>query len=103
MINELIIDVLYKQNLTVLFNLYDFYTDKLIVSDIGTVDYTTGIVTIPTLKVTGYIENNTDIRIYAKIEQLDINATNDVILVIDDGTLDTTSKKISGLVVTVTE
>jgi hypothetical protein len=84
-------------------NLYDFYTDKLIVSDIGTVDYTTGIVTIPTLKVTGYIENNTDIRIYAKIEQLDINATNDVILVIDDGTLDTTSKKISGLVVTVTE
>ena len=32
-----------------------------------------------------------------------VNATNDLILVIDDGTLDTTSKKISGLVVTVTE
>jgi hypothetical protein len=84
-------------------NLYDFYTDKLIVSNIGSIDYTAGIVSIPALKIAGYIENNTDIRIYAKIEELDINATNDLILVIDDGTLDTTSKKISGLVVTVTE
>ena len=84
-------------------NLYDFYTDKLIVSNIGSIDYTAGIVSIPTLKIAGYIENNTDIRIYAKIEELDISATNDLILVIDDGTLDTTSKKISGLVVTVTE
>jgi len=84
-------------------NLYDFYTDKLIVSNIGSIDYTSGIVSIPTLKIAGYIENNTDIRIYAKIEELDISATNDLILVIDDGTLDTTSKKISGLVVTVTE
>ena len=84
-------------------NLYDFYTDKLIVSNIGSIDYTAGIVSIPTLKIAGYIENNTDIRIYAKIEELDISATNDLILVIDDGTLDTMSKKISGLVVTVTE
>lgn len=84
-------------------NLYDFYTDKLVVSNIGSIDYTTGIISIPTLKIAGYIENNTDIRIYAKIKELDINATNDLILVIDDGTLDTTSKKISGLVVTVTE
>jgi hypothetical protein len=84
-------------------SLYDFYTDKLIVSNIGSIDYTTGIVTIPTLKIAGYIENNTDIRIYAKITELDISATNDLILVIDDGNLDTTSKKVSGLVVTVTE
>jgi hypothetical protein len=84
-------------------NLYDFYTDKLVVSNIGTVDYSAGLVSLPTLKIAGYIENNTDIRIYAKIEELDISATNDLILVIDDGTLDTTSKKISGLVVTVTE
>jgi hypothetical protein len=84
-------------------NLYDFYTDKLVVSNIGTVDYSGGLVSLPTLKIAGYIENNTDIRIYAKIEELDISATNDLILVIDDGTLDTTSKKISGLVVTVTE
>ena len=85
------------------FTLANFYTDKLIVSNIGSIDYTAGIVSIPTLKIAGYIENNTDIRIYAKIEELDISATNDLILVIDDGTLDTTSKKISGLVVTVTE
>jgi hypothetical protein len=83
-------------------NLYDFYTDQLILSNIGTVDYTTGVITIPSLKIAGYIENNTDIRIYARIEELDINASKDLILVIDDGTLDTTSKKISGLVVTVT-
>jgi hypothetical protein len=84
-------------------SLYDFYTDKLVVTNIGSIDYTTGIVTIPTLKIAGYIENNTDIRIYAKITELDISATNDLILVIDDGNLDTTSKKVSGLVVTVTE
>jgi len=83
-------------------NLYDFYTDSLVSKNIGTVDYMSGILKIPTLKVAGYIENNTDIRIYAKIEELDINASKDLILVIDDGTLDTTSKKISGLVVTVT-
>jgi hypothetical protein len=83
-------------------NLYDFYTDALISKNIGTIDYNLGIISIPTLKIAGYIENNIDIRIYSKIEELDINASKDLILVIDDGTLDTTSKKISGLVVTVT-
>jgi len=33
---------------------------------------------------------------------LDINATKDLILIIDDGTLDTTSKRVAGLTVTVT-
>jgi hypothetical protein len=94
-------DVITTETISTL-NLYDFYTDSLVSQNIGTVDYNMGIVSIPKLKIAGYIENNTDIRIYAKIEELDINASKDLILVIDDGTLDTTSKKISGLVVTVT-
>jgi FkbM family methyltransferase len=38
----------------------------------------------------------------AKIEELDINATKDLILIIDDGTLETESRRLAGLTVTVT-
>ena len=83
-------------------NLYDLYEDSLLVSSLGTVDYINGTITIPVLIPAGYIENTNDIRFYAKIEELDINATKDLILIIDDGTLDTTSKRLAGLTVTVT-
>ena len=59
-------------------------------------------ITIAVLTPAGYIENTNDIRFYAKIEELDINATKDLILIIDDGTLDTTSKRLAGLTVTIT-
>ena len=83
-------------------NLYDLYEDSLLVSSLGTVDYINGTITIAVLTPAGYIENTSDIRFYAKIEELDINATKDLILIIDDGTLDTTSKRLAGLTVTVT-
>jgi hypothetical protein len=83
-------------------NLYDLYTDSLLVSSLGTVDYVNGTISIASLNPAGYIENSSDIRFYAKIEELDINATKDLILIIDDGTLDTTSKRLAGLTVTVT-
>jgi hypothetical protein len=83
-------------------NLYDLYTDSLLVSSLGTVDYVNGTISIASLNPAGYIENTSDIRFYAKIEELDINATKDLILIIDDGTLDTTSKRLAGLTVTVT-
>jgi hypothetical protein len=83
-------------------NLYDLYTDSLLVSLLGTVDYDNGTISITSLNPAGYIENTSDIRFYAKIEELDINATKDLILIIDDGTLDTTSKRLAGLTVTVT-
>jgi hypothetical protein len=68
---------------------------------VGTVNYTTGEVSIPSLIPAGYIENSPDIRISAKIEEMDIQSTNNLILIIDDSKLDTNSKRTSGLTVTV--
>lgn len=83
-------------------DLLDFYTNKVLVSGIGSVNYTAGTVSFSSLNPAGYIEGTNDIRIYAKIEDLDIMATKDLILVIDDGKLDTPSKRLSGVTVTVT-
>jgi len=82
-------------------DLLDFYTDEILVSGIGSVNYTGGEVTFVSLNPTGYIENALDIRIYSKIEELDITSAKDVIIVIDDGTLYTNSKRLAGLTVTV--
>lgn len=71
-------------------------------SSFGTVDYVNGTISISDIKPAGYIENTNDIRFYAKIEELDINATKDLILIIDDGTFETTAKRLAGLTVTVT-
>ena len=82
-------------------DLIDFYSGTKLVSGIGTVNYTTGEVSIPSLIPAGYIENSPDIRISAKIEEMDIQSTNNLILIIDDSKLDTNSKRTSGLTVTV--
>jgi len=82
-------------------DLIDFYSGTKLVSGIGTVNYTTGEVSFPSLIPAGYIENSPDIRISAKIEEMDIQSTNNLILIIDDTKLDTLSKRTSGLTVTV--
>jgi hypothetical protein len=83
-------------------DLLDLYTNKTVVSSIGSVNYTTGDVTFASLNPTGYLENSTDIRIYSRIEEMDISSTKDMILVIDDSNLDSKAKKLSGLTVTIT-
>jgi len=83
-------------------SLFDLYTDKVLTPSFGIVDYVNGTISIANINPAGYIENSNDIRFYAKIEELDINATKDLILIIDDGTVDTTSKRLAGLTVTVT-
>jgi hypothetical protein len=83
-------------------NLYDLYTDALILANIATVNYTTGIITIPNLVPVGFFPDSTDIRIYSKIEELDINSSKDLILVIDDSKADLLVKRTPGLSVTVT-
>ena len=82
-------------------DLIDFYSGTKLVSGFGTVNYTTGVVSFPSLIPAGYIENSPDIRISAKIEEMDIQSTNNLILIIDDTKLDTISKRTSGLTVTV--
>jgi hypothetical protein len=83
-------------------DLLDFYTNSVLVSSIGTVNYTAGEISFSRLNPTGYLENATDIRIYSRITELDIASTRDLILVIDDGKTDTTTKRTPGLSVTVT-
>jgi hypothetical protein len=83
-------------------DLLDFYTNSVLVSSIGTVNYAAGEISFIRLNPTGYLENATDIRIYSRITELDIASTRDLILVIDDGKTDTTIKRTPGLSVTVT-
>jgi hypothetical protein len=80
-------------------DLLDFYTSKTIELNVGTVDYTSGQVSIPSLNPAGFVENSTDIRIYSRIQEMDIGSTRDIVLVIDDSNLDTAVKRSSGLTV----
>jgi len=81
-------------------DLQDFYTNAVLISSIGTVDYTTGMVSFASLNPTGYIENANDIRLYSKIDALDIVTTKDVILILDDGKANTVSKRLGGFTTT---
>jgi hypothetical protein len=93
-------DILTKEN-TAQLNIHDFYTDEIVYSNIGTVTYDTGIISIPELVVRGFQENSSDIRIYARSQDLDINATRDVILLIDDSKQDVLLKRESGITIQV--
>jgi hypothetical protein len=69
---------------------------------VATVDYVNGTISIPNFITAGYFNNSTDIKIYAKIDELDIQTTRGLILVTDDATLNTEIKQIAGLTVNVT-
>jgi hypothetical protein len=90
-----------SSNTTSTLNLVDFYSDQILVSSIGSVDYSMGTLYFNSLNPAGYVENSADIRIYAKAEELDIMSTNDMILVIDDTSTNTDVKRLSGLTVTI--
>ena len=81
----------------------DYYTNDIVQENIGSVNYETGIITIPELNVRGFQENSSDIRIYSKAQDLDITATRDVVLLIDDSVLDILLKRDSGITVNVVE
>ena len=83
-------------------DLLDFYTNKSVILSIGTVNYNSGEISIDSLNPTGYLENSTDIRIYSKLQEMDLESTKDMILVLDDGKLDTPTKQLPGLTVTIT-
>jgi len=82
-------------------DLLDSITDNVLVSSIGTVNYDTGILSFTDINPAGYLENALDIRISAKIEELDVQSTRDIIVVLDDSTLYTTAKRYSGLNISV--
>jgi hypothetical protein len=83
--------------------LLEQFTNNVIRENFGTIDYNTGTVTLPRLKVSGYPEGIADIKLTAKTQELDINATRDIILVLDDSTLLSEVRQSSGIVINVVE
>lgn len=82
-------------------NLINFYTNAIEQQNIGTVNYVNGNIDIPILIPTGFAENSSDIRIYAETEELDVRATRDMVLDIDDSIQNTLLRRDPGLLVTV--
>jgi len=104
-VNQIIYSVYMKDILTSgsqgVINLYDSFNDSLLVSNIGTVNYSAGTVSIPVLNPAGFYENSTDIRISSRIEELDILSSRDLILIIDDSTSDVLVKRSPGLAINI--
>jgi len=83
-------------------HLYDSFNENILLSNLGTVNYSSGIISIPVLRPAGFYENATDVRISSRIQELDIQSSRDLILVIDDSTFDALVKRSPGLDITVT-
>lgn len=81
-------------------DLLDFFNNTVVLRRVGEVDYLQGTISIPKLEIAGYLENSSDIRIYSKIQGLDIQASKDVILVIDDSKQNSQLRQYSGLTIT---
>lgn len=93
-------DTLTEDDSSVL-NLYDSTNDELFISNIGTVNYLTGELEMRVFSPIGFLENSADIRIYGTPKKLDLYASRDVILVIDDSQLYSLLKRESGLKINV--
>jgi hypothetical protein len=97
-----IADTLTKENTSII-SLYEFGTDSTVVSNLGTINYHTGVISISSLNIAGYIEGSDDIRINAEPFDLDLYTSRDLILVIDDSILDVNIGTESGLTINVTQ
>lgn len=81
-------------------NIITFAGDRTIASRIGTIDYKTGVIDIPILSVVGFDSDSTDIRLTVNVQNLDIYAFKNQILVLDDSTTNTVVNRSSGLKIT---
>jgi hypothetical protein len=68
-------------------------------SNYGTVDYRTGSLTIPNFYFVGYSGGATDVRINANPVNLDLEATNNQILVLDNSLQSTPVRREAGLTI----
>lgn len=84
--------------------LYDVSKGVIVNDNFGTVNYATGIITIPALDVYGFIGNSTDVRIMVETQEKaaqGITPVFDEILILDDTVADSTSNLKNGLTVNV--
>lgn len=80
-------------------NLYNADTGILVVSNIGTIDYATGKVTITDLNVAGFLNDQYDIRLTCNVQEFsnDISSVRNNIFVLDDSTKNTLVNRNVGL------
>ena len=81
-------------------NIVTFAGDRTIASRVGTINYKTGVIDIPILTVVGFDSNSTDIRLTVDVQNLDIYAFKNQILVLDDSTTNSAVNRNNGLKIT---
>jgi len=76
-------------------------TNQVVSTNIGSVNYATGLVTIDSLVPVGYPSGQTDLRITAELQEAsyDISVSREQIIVLDDSTLDALANRLAGLTV----
>jgi hypothetical protein len=77
--------------------------NEVLYTNYGDINYATGIVTIYSLMILGYLSDIIDVRISVEIqdEYLDINVSKNEILVLDDSTLNPEYNRMAGLSVNI--
>ena len=79
-------------------------TTDIKVSDIGTINYGTGIITLSGLVITGYPDGQTDLQLTAGLQEqsYNISSVRNQVIVLDDSTSQPTSGRKIGVDITVT-
>lgn len=85
--------------------LFNASTNEIINNTFGTINYGTGVVTIPDLTVTGYPNGIGDIRLTCELQEAsyDISALRNQVLVLDDSISSTDLGTTQGLTISVTQ
>lgn len=83
--------------------LYDVNTGSILNSNVGSVDYATGIVNLLNITPLGYLGNITDLRITVEVQEnsRDILPRTNEIIVLDDSTADTIANIDNGITISV--
>jgi hypothetical protein len=87
----------YNLNGTGTLQLVNFENTKIINSKFGTINYGTGVISIPSLNLVGYPDNTSDIRFNAEVQSQNLYAKKNQILIIDDSTPNSESNRDAGL------
>ena len=74
------------------------------IGDVGTVNYATGDINLTSILVTGYSEDQFDLRINAAVQENSYNITSskNQVIVLDDSAGNVSSERVQGLTITVT-
>lgn len=81
-------------------DIVNFDGTEVVLENVGSINYSTGVLTMVNFFFNGYSDNATDIRINVEPDNLNIQAQNNQILVLDDSAQNTNILKEAGLRIT---